>query len=471
MKAITIDIIREFEREFSYPPFLGVPIGPTLNDTLIINFLHAQGRWDFKNQGLNYLRIARYLCFTKRIKSSLKPFPEGKIIIALLDATPRLSELVLPVLEELNNEDCVLLCGNDSVLPLITNNVYRIVWDQVLTYIVNNWWVEFRRCKSEWVSRLKSISRTYQLPRGASDELAFSLMISCRQVSGCIEFLKKAKPAIIVTDYDRNAKWSCLVLAAKSLGIPTVTLVHGVISKNAQGYSPVLADKIVCWGEFDRIKLIAAGEHEDKIFIGGCPRLSRDLPSSAKKGMKNILLDPQKPVVMFASSPERQRLSLTELFCTAVEKLDFLSGMVRLHPSEKLITYKAIIDRYPSIIFFESKEASLDDSLALANVVVCKSSGMGSDALVKGLNVVVLDPERELLGHGGDLVKLAGCPHARTAEELSDILYKIIFDNIFCQQLAITRESYVEHFCCAYGKDSARLTADIIRRQLVSCPA
>ena len=53
-----------------------------------------------------------------------------------------------------------------------------------------------------------------------------------------------------------------------------MTLVHGGIDKEATWFSPVLADKIICWGKLDRNKLIAAGERSEKILIGGCPRFS-----------------------------------------------------------------------------------------------------------------------------------------------------------------------------------------------------
>jgi preprotein translocase subunit SecA len=43
---------------------------------------------------------------------------------------------------------------------------------------------------------------------------------------------------------------------------------------------------------------------------------------------------------------------------------------------------------------------------------------------------------------------------------------KIISDEKFRNQLAIYREAYIGDFCSAYGSDSARITADFIRRQI-----
>jgi hypothetical protein len=334
----------------------------------------------------------------------------------------------------------------------------------VRSYAVQDWRTEYRRCRPEWAARLRSLCRQYELPAGAFEQLAFGLMTASQDVTGCIAFLKKSRPAAIVTDCDRNQQWSCLVLAARLLGIPTVTLVHGVMGEDVVGFSPVLADKIVCWGEFDREQLIAAGEPPEKILIGGCPRLTRDLSATAAQGRMKLSLDPQKPVVMYATNPELQRLELTESFCTAVEKLDFISGVVRLHPSEKLATYGTIIQQHPSVRFFESSVATLDESLASADIIVVHESGVGGDALVKRRPAVVLDFEAQPSGPGADLVRHAGCPHVRTADELADILRRMLLDEPFRRQLALTAEQFVGSFCSAYGEESARLIAAIVRQ-------
>ena len=466
MKTFSSTVFREFERELSFPLFFGVPIGSTLNDVLALRCLSGCHTWSYKNRILKHLLIARHRLIPKTNKTSFKSLPKRKILVSWLDATPHLSELVRPILEEFETKDCIVLCGKENVVSLVPNDVTYILWDHVISYNVNNWRIEYRRCKSKWAFRIKSLCLKYELPRGASDELELSMMIASQQVMSCIEFLKQINPAVILTEYDRNAKLSCLVLAAKLLHIPTVTLVHGVMGEDALFFSPVLADKIVCWGKLGRDKLLADGEPKDKIYIGGCTRLSRELPTFVSNRIQNISLEPQSPIIMLGSAGEPQKLILTELFCIAVMKLENFTGMVRLRPSEKLISYEGLIASYPSILFFESNPVPLDESLALADIIVCTSSGIGTDALVKGLNVVVLGVDEEPFGHGVDLVKFAGCPYARTADELAEIIKKIISDEKFRNQLAITRETYVEDYCSAYGSDSARITADIIRQQI-----
>jgi hypothetical protein len=293
--------------------------------------------------------------------------------------------------------------------------------------------------------------------------MSLNLLIASQYVSGCLAFLKKARPSVIVTDYDRHSKWSCMVLVAKKLGIPVLTLVHGVMHEDAVGYSPVLADKIFCWGAFDRDKLIAAGEPEDKIVICGCPRLSRELPLNRQEARRQLGMDPSKPVVMFASTPTYQISRYIERFCSKVGKLAYISGIVRLHPSESQATYKQMIARNPEIRFMVSSDFSLDVCLAAADVVVVHDSGVGSDALVKGRLTVVFNEDSDPVGHDGDMIKYAGCPHARSPEELERILYMLVFNDEMRSRHVTSAERFVSGFCRFFGRESAGRIAEVVK--------
>jgi hypothetical protein len=83
----------------------------------------------------------------------------------------------------------------------------------------------------------------------------------------------------------------------------------------------------------------------------------------------------------------------------------------------------------------------------------------------------VLSPDAILTGHDSDLVGLAGCPHARTAEELVECLDRMLADETYRRQLAEHAEGYVSGFCAAFGRDSAELIAETVRRSTDACPA
>jgi hypothetical protein len=290
-------------------------------------------------------------------------------------------------------------------------------------------------------------------------------MLGSQYLTGFLSFLDRCRPTAILTEYDRHHVWSALVLAARAKGIPTFTLVHGVPSANAnEGYVPVIADKLICWGELSKEVFLSAGVPPEKILIGGCPRLNRELSATAVQGRMKLGIDVHKPVAMMGTAPIRcdEFRELVEMFCRAADRLKGISAVVRLHPSEQPGTYALIAQRHPTIRFFTDSEASLDESLAAADVVVCQSSGLGSDALVMGRLTIVLDTPGLRLGPAQDLVERARCPRVTTEDELVAALRCLLFDEAARHEQAAVATKYVREFCAAFGRDSARLIAKMI---------
>ena len=323
---------------------------------------------------------------------------------------------------------------------MVPAGIPHLPFREVMDFDARAWRREYERCRPSWGRTIRDGCERYAFPEGAFELLSLELMVASQSVLGCLGFLEAHHPSVILTEYDRNRLWSCLVLAARKLGIPSLTLVHGVIERDAFGFSPVLADHILCWGELDRAKLIDAGEAPSTVTVAGCPRLNRHLPSPSLEGRRRLGIDHDGPVAMLATSPESTRFELAEAFCTAIEQLPGMSGVVRLHPSEDLTSYQTMIVRHPTISFVENGRASSDEALAATDVVVVRASGFGSDALVKRKPVVVLSPDQKPTGHDLDLIELAGCPHAHDADELAAVLGRIAQDPAFRAEREIAAE-------------------------------
>jgi len=95
---------------------------------------------------------------------------------------------------------------------------------------------------------------------------------------------------------------------------------------------------------------------------------------------------------------------------------------------------------------------------------VVGGSSAGSDALVKRRPLVVFDFMTVPSGDTGNIIKFAGCPHARTPEELTEILRRILLEETYRSNLSSMAERYVEKLCNVYGGDAVRMTADIVRQ-------
>ena len=175
-------------------------------------------------------------------------------------------------------------------------------------------------------------------------------MVSCtQQVAGLQEFLRRAEPAAVVTEYDRNGLWAPLVLSARTLGIPTYTLVHGTLGQRCNGFYPLLADTVFCWGKIDRDKFLAAGVAPERALIGGCPRLTRELGLAAGRSPRRD--GPRSEQTGRAA--RHGQLSATspaaygELLPGVPPAQDAFQAVVRLHPVETLAEYAELAAKFP----------------------------------------------------------------------------------------------------------------------------
>ena len=454
---------RELEAALSDPLFVGIPMGATLNDYFVTAFVDGLGDWRRRQKWLRRLLYHRHRISPRIHRRTGATFAPGRVLVTWSIPSHRYDRLLLPVLERFDAGECAVLYGHDGVAPLVPAGIPRLSYREVMDFDARAWRREYDRCRPSWERTIRDACARYGFPEGTFELLSLEVMVASQRVFGCLQFLEAHKPSAVLTEYDRNRLWSCLVLAARKLGIPSLTLVHGVIERDAFGFSPVLADHILCWGELDRAKLVDAGEAPSTVVVAGCPRLSRDLPSPSPEVRRRLGIDGDGPVAMLATSPERTRFALADAFSTAIEQLPGMSGVIRLHPSEDLTSYQTLIARHPTVTFVDNRSVTTDEALAAVDVVVVRASGFGSDALVKRKPVVVLSPDQEPTGHDLDLIELAGCPHAHDSDELAAVFGRLTQDPRFRAEREIAAEQFVTRFCAAFGDESADITAAAVR--------
>ncbi len=311
---------REMEAALSNPDFFGIPLGATLNDCFITAFVDGLGDWRRRTTWLRRLLYQRHRISPKIHRSTGATFAPRRILVTWSVSSPRINGLLLPVLERFGAGECAVLYGHHGVAHQVPGGVPHVAYREVMAFDASAWRREYQRCWPSWKRTIEDACARYDFPEGAFELLALDLLVASQRVLGCLEFLEAHRPSVILTEYDRNSLWSCLVLAARKLGIPSLTLVHGVIERDAFGFSPVLADHMLCWGELDRAKLVDAGEASSRVTVAGCPRLNRDLPSPSLEGRRRLGVDRDGPLAMLATSPESIRFELAEAFCSAVEQ-------------------------------------------------------------------------------------------------------------------------------------------------------
>jgi hypothetical protein len=467
------DLVPVFDAELARPEIEGIPIGSTLTDLLVIDFINAGGQWGVAQRWLDRLRwLRRYFLVPHRSEEAI-PVEPGRILVTCRSSMARFDDLMLPLLQALSPDRCTVLYKEPDTLRRLPPGADAIDWMRAVRHDRHRWRPAFDRCWPRWRSCVQSLSRSFDLPRGAMERLNLIIIVNSQMAVGSLQFLERCRPAAIVTDHDRARLPSCLVLAAKSLGIPTFTLQHGAMGEHAAGFVPVIADGMFCWGELPQRIMTEAGQDPAKLAIGGCPRLTRELLAEPQAVRGRLKIDPSGRVVMLGTSPvpPSQRRLLATWFCEAVYQLDGVSGIVRLHPSEKLAFYADIAREFPRVQFMDNSQMTLDESLAASDVVVVQSSGLGSDALVNRRLVVVVEIPDAPLGHGKDLIEQAGCPRAASVEELAAWLRGLLFDAEARRRHFAAAERFVEKFCAYFGRESAERIAACIQQHITRAPA
>ena len=450
----------QIERDLSSPPFRGVPIGSALASLWHTEVYGGNADWGFRAGLKNRARYYYHFFQPSRDPAADVTFCKGRVLVTCMQQNFRCWDLVFPVVRSLGCDRCAVLSSYADTAAVLPPEVRGLGADQVMRHDAAAWRRDYRRFWSELKPALRRVIRQYDLPGRIRYRLADAMVSCTQQVAGLQEFLSRAEPAAVVTEYDRNGLWAPLVLSARALGIPTYTLVHGTLGLRCNGFYPLLADTVFCWGRIDREKFLAAGVAPDRAVIGGCPRLTRELDLSPADARAAMGLDPHQPVVLHATVNYRQhRMRLTESFCRAAAGQDAFQAVVRLHPIETKAEYAELAARYPEVRFTAAGEYPLDVALAAADVAVVHSSGLGGDALVKRRLAVVLDVIDFPLGHGQDLIDHGGCPRARSADELRAILLRLLGDPQERRRCEQSREEFVAAFCAFFGDESARRIA------------
>jgi hypothetical protein len=465
------EVLRDIEAELSGPRFRGIPLGPALNQVCMIELYYGRGDWSRAAHWKDWGRRVKHYLRPPCGRGPIPPLSPGRVLVIWRSANYRISELVLPVVRELDPRQCSMFCASESMTREVPVGAEALSW-KAIPLDRAAWRAEYRRCRPEWHRRLRGLCRKHRLPRGAFGRLADHMMLASQCVASSLPFLKAARPRAVLAECDRDFTSSCVVLSARSLGIPTYTLVHGVLNEQAVGYVPVLADRVFCWGELQRRQFLAAGEDPAKVVVAGCPRLTRELAVTAAQARVKLGLDSRKPVMLLGTNPTAPAacLEMAEMFCVAVGRLPGVSAVVRLHPSERLEVYAPVAQRYPAVRFTSNSDATLDEALAAADVVVVPNSGLGSDALVKRRLVIVLDLLGLPPGHGRDLVDLAGCPRVTDAEGLAAAAARLLFDDAARRECAALAERFVGDSCAAFGRDAAARIAACIGGETAGGP-
>lgn len=247
----------------------------------------------------------------------------------------------------------------------------------------------------------------------------------------------------VLTDFDRypaNVYW---VLAARSLSIPTTSLVHGATNP-IDHYLPVLADQLWVWGSYQQEQFRQYHGAELAIRIVGNPKV-RSYQSKPLQNWHTAGLGMTK-------LPREQRLKLIDIFLHGTSS--FSRRIIKIHPQEDIKDYQNYLDQGIEII---CPKKNTKDFLESIDVLCTRRSQLGSDALPYDMPIIICDGINDGdLQNGKVLHEKAGCPIVNDAKSLKNELKLLQSDNVYLRHRLEKQKTYYSILYSYTGTDSVQ---------------
>lgn len=473
-------ILIDFEEELNQISFLDVPLGGLASNMLLVDFLMGNRAWSLKDRLQDRLSIISLLhrknrSYFKKAKSdklgSIVKKHRAKPLLTFIDSKPHFFNINRKVLEELGETNALCFLRHSRIrLSFEPANVPTLIDGDIQGLSHKEWKNQLKPIKKDLEQAIVKFTRKSDLPYYTRKRIYSFVLLQTQRLFALEHLLKRLEPNFILVEYDRHTWCSPLVLMARKMGIPSFSLMHGVVN-NRFAYLPLLADNLLCWGERQKnlLKGYAKSSAEmRKLLVTGAPQLKRSLAIDRESVVNKLNLDPQTDVVLLASNPigEELRRKLVRIFCEAINSDKTRKGIIRLHPSESLDFYKEEIESYPNILFDDGQFLSFEESLAIANVCCIYNSAFGIDAITKGKSVFVINVNEQELGQGRDFIEEGNFPNTEDASGLKDLIAHYFSNSKFKAQVDQDRESYAKRYCFAYSNDAAKIALEQIAEKI-----
>ncbi|WP_323756871.1 hypothetical protein [Roseivirga sp.] len=263
----------------------------------------------------------------------------------------------------------------DSDLIVHSDKSFNSVRQKRLYYPANIAQV-FRSLYISWNSSKKAHKVLIDMGFGIPEsEIRFELFKSLMSYYYALELCEKRGYRMVLVDTDRgNLLATSFCLAASKLGVKSVTLQHGAID-TVDGYYPVIADEIWCWGDFQKRLLLEAGLKNSRVRNIGNPVAQK---GSFKGGMTNVIgfglsgghvIDIEKRIIFWL-------LEQSEL-----KNFDI---MIKIRPSQEVFPWM-LSDPRLKIYETEERTDANNDFFTQIDLLIVTISSIGPEAVASGV--------------------------------------------------------------------------------------
>jgi hypothetical protein len=272
-----------------------------------------------------------------------------------------------------------------------------------------------------------------------------------------------------VVGNDISLQGRACVLAARALGIPTVSPMHGLVAgEPLQGRH--VASRVLVWGELARAQLVSLGEETARIAVVGLVGVSaHQAASSLEPRIDAWLQQPSQACVLVATSGPGHALSVEQHRGILRILHDAVSGMdappmvvVKLHPKDQRSHYDAVTTGVAACWKLSADAprdvpGGFDAWMGGMAAVITTTSTAGVDAMQAGVPVIAIDP----YDHGSDVdfIREGGVHRATNAAQLRALLGRVVARTLMP---AAGAPAYLARAFAASGETAAAAAGDVV---------
>lgn len=323
-----------------------------------------------------------------------------------------------------------------------------------------------------WYKSLKKFQLEYGLP------WLFTLKAIRALLEGSLRFLeierliKNAGASALVTEHDRSEASVPIVLGAKAVGIPTLTLQHGM-TVTAFTFIPPVADIFLAWGKLTAKMLLDAGIKSGRIAIVGNPALgvaSQDCVQMPQAVNEEGVRSNRVVIATNHGPPEDERRIFVHTIVESLQDIDGLEIWVRPHPSENMSFYEDTLRAFRNIHYEKATREPEVVRAGSQEITICHESAYGLDAMSHGSIVIVADilttPLKDVRWWltEGDLCSV------KSGSKLHMTIVKILTDCEFASDLRQRQARFLNMVHCAVGLAAGKNLAHVVAEAIDSYP-
>jgi predicted glycosyltransferase len=285
--------------------------------------------------------------------------------------------------------------------------------------------------------------------------------------------IEQFAPDVFVVGNDITLEGRSCCFVANKFGIPTVSLMHGMVAGALHHYH--IVDKMLVYGLKDKRYLMACGMSNSRVVVTGAPYLD-SLPQQRGDIHPNIQVKlniaSNQPMILVATSgpgnsiSHKHHLATIENIMRLSSRLTDVLLVARLHRKDRLIYYEQIQRRIPEsrLVIIPNGEpgfpSDIFDWLQGCALVLTGASTVAVEAMLMGVPVISMDFADEL--RQIDFIDAQAVLKAMSLDELEMMIQRVLNNpSQIANTLARMRTYIADAFYAMDGKSSLRCAHEI----------